>query len=190
MKKYFIQSLIIILAMVLIFPLSCFATENASVHVEIERPAGTFNMGDQPIFKGLVTNNGNQICQGLLVYVSLVSLSAGEEYPVDLEDWSAQKAVVINRLEPGETKRQEWTMRLIQSGRFGIILTVVAPDEKRPIVSDLIQFDVLPKMTISSARIIPVAAGEPLLLIALFALFQWRCIRDCSSYHVTGTENL
>jgi hypothetical protein len=187
MNKYFLQILMVIVTIVIIFPLSCPAAEKASIQVVIQRPAGSFKMGDQPVFKGLVTNTGQHVCGNLLVYLSLVSLKAGEESPVDLEDWSAQKAVVLDRLEPGEANGQDWSMRLIQSGRFGIILTVVEPGGTRPIVSDLIQFDVQPKATISSARIIPVAAGEPLLLIALFGLFQWRRIRFWRSLNETDS---
>lgn len=187
MKQSFFPGLIFIAAIALLLQALCPAAGNASVDVAIQRPSGTFKMGDKPVFKGLVTNTGQQASRGLLVYLSLVSLIAGEECPVDLEDWSAQKAVVISCLEPGETNRQEYPMRLIQSGKFGILLTVVEPDEKRPIVSDLVQFDVLSKAVISSARILPVATGEPLLLITLFALSQWRRLRSRRSYHAGAT---
>jgi hypothetical protein len=86
---------------------------------------------------------------------------------VDLEDWSAQKAVRIDRLSPGESNNQTWGMKLIQSGKYGVVLTVVDPKEKRPIVSDLLPFDVNPKPTLASNRILPIAIGEPLLLLTL-----------------------
>ncbi|NOY68066.1 MAG: hypothetical protein GXP53_01030 [Deltaproteobacteria bacterium] len=178
MKKSFFPDLIFITAIILLFPAHCPAAGNGSVHVNLQRPAGTLTMGDTPVFSGTVTNMGTKTSQGLVVYLSLVSLKTGKEHPVDLEDWSAQKAVRINRLAPGETNRQEWSMRLIQAGRFGIALTVVDPLENRPIISDLVHFDVQQKATVSSARILPVAAGEPLLLIVIFALFQWRRIRS------------
>jgi len=174
MKKYFFWILFFMAVCVLLLPVVCPAADSGSVHVTIQPPAGTFKMGDKPVFKGTVTNTGSNACQGLVVYLSLVSLKAGREHPVDLEDWSAQKAVRINRLAPGETNRQDWSMRLIGSGRFGIALTVVDSNENRPIVSNLVRFDVQQKATISSARILPVAAGEPLLLIVIFMLFQWR----------------
>jgi len=52
-------------------------------------------------------------------------------------------------------------------------LTVVDPLENRPVVSDLVPFDIHTKPTIASSRILPVALGEPLLLLISFGLFHW-----------------
>jgi len=143
------------------------------IHVTIQAPTGALKMGDRPVFKGVVKNSGQRNLQGLVVYLSLVSLRPGHEHPVDLEDWSAQKAVRIDQLVPGETNRQDWPMRLIQAGRFGVALTIVDPLENRSIVSDLVSFKIQPKPTVASGRILPVAIGEPLLLLIFFGLFHW-----------------
>jgi hypothetical protein len=149
---------------------SIFATlapASQSLEVVLERPTGTMKMGDTSSFIGTIKNTGQQPLEGLVVYLSLVSLKPGNEHPVDLEDWSAQKAVRIDRLSPGESNNQTWGMKLIQSGKYGVVLTVVDPKEKRPIVSDLLPFDVNPKPTLASNRILPIAIGEPLLLLTL-----------------------
>lgn len=143
------------------------------IHVSIQAPTGALKMGDRPVFKGVVKNSGQRNLQGLVVYLSLMSLKPGHEQPVDLEDWSAQKAVRIDQLVPGETNRQDWPMRLIQSGRFGVALTVVDSLENQPVVSDLIPFNIQTKPTVASRRILPVAIGEPLLLLLFFRLFHW-----------------
>ena len=148
------------------------AAEPQSVEISLERPTGTMKMGDTPAFIGTVKNIGRQPLKGLVVYLSLVSLKSGDEHPVDLEDWSAQKAVRINQLLPGETNTQKWGMRLIQSGKYGIALTAVDPQKKRPIVSDLLPFRVKPKPTLSSNRILPVAIGEPLLILILLGTIK------------------
>lgn len=162
-----LSSLAIIAGIMLFSATAAFAAETRSIEVGLERPTGTMKMGDTPAFIGTVTNIGKQPLAGLVVYLSLVSLEPGNEQPVDLEDWSAQKAVRINLLSPGEINSQKWGMRLIQSGKYGIALTVVDPQEKRPIVSDLVPFDVHPKPTLASSRILPVAIGEPFLLLTL-----------------------
>lgn len=151
---------------------AAFAAESHYIEVGLQRPTGTMKMGDTPAFIGAVTNIGQQTLRGLVVYLSLVSLEPGNEHPVDLEDWSAQKAVRIDQLSPGDTNTQKWGMRLIQSGKYGIALTVVDPQEKQPIVSDLVPFDVNPKPTLASNRILPVAIGEPLLLLTLLGALR------------------
>jgi hypothetical protein len=133
-------------------------------------------MGDTPTFKGRVTNASDHELKGLVVYLSLVSLKPGDEHPVDLEDWSAQKAVRIDELRPGQSNTQDWTMRLIEAGKFGVALTIVDPNQKQPIVSDLLVFDIQSKATLNSGRIVPVAIGEPLLLLLLYG-FYWAYMR-------------
>ena len=150
---------------------NCYANATPFIQVAIKAPTGALKMGDRPVFKGVVQNSGHRDLQGLVVYLSLVSLNPGHEHPVDLEDWSAQKAIRIDKLMPGETHKQDWPMRLIQSGRFGVALTVVDSLENRPIVSELVPFDIQTKPTVASNRILPVAIGEPLLLLIFFSLF-------------------
>jgi len=142
--------------------------------VTLERPAGNLTMGDTPSFAGRVANTGSQPLKGLIVYLSLVSLQPGNEHPVDLEDWSADRAMRIARLGPGQSNKQKWTMRLIAAGRFGVALTVVDPSEERPIVSKLVQFQIRRKPMLSLRRILPVAVGEPVVLLVLYVLVLWR----------------
>ena len=122
-------------------------------------------MGDTPVFKGAVKNTGTETLDGLVVYLSLVSLEKGNEHPVDLEDWSAQKAVRIERLLPGEINRQQWPMRLISAGNFAVAQTVVSAGTTKPVISNLVEFNIQPKQLISSTRILPVVIGEPILIL-------------------------
>jgi len=164
-------ALLIIMPLVLALAVgTCHAEGQSPILVDIQGPAQPLKMGDTPTFKGSVTNVGNHELSGLVVYLSLVSLKPGAEHPVDLEDWSAQKAVRISKLGPGQINTQDWPMRLIEAGRFGVALTVVDPDEKQPVVSNLVIFNIQPKPTLSSSRIIPVAIGEPLFLLLLYGL--------------------
>jgi hypothetical protein len=173
MKKYVVLCIGFMMAMLFVAAGNSHADGTPFIQVSIQAPTGALKMGDRPVFKGVVKNSGQHKLQGLVVYLSLVSLKPGHEHPVDLEDWSAQKTVRIDQLVPGETNRQGWSMRLIQAGRFGVALTVVDPLENRPIVSDLVSFKIHPKPTVVSGRILPVAIGEPLLLLIFFGLLHW-----------------
>ena len=140
------------------------AGDPAPLRVEIRAPSGSLRMGDTPRFAGSVTNTGGKPLGGLIVYLSLVSLAPGHEQPLDLEDWSGEKAARIGHLAPGASDVRSWGMRLIAAGRYGVTLTVVDPVEKRPVVSELAVFDVAPKPMLASGRVLAVAVGEPLLL--------------------------
>jgi hypothetical protein len=152
---------------------SAWPGDSAYIRVTLQPPPGPLKMGDTPYFRGTVTNLGHVSAQGLIVYLSLVSLAPGHEQPVDLEDWSAQKAVRIARLDPGYTHSQNWNMRLIQAGKYGVALTVVDPRESRPVISDLVRFEVLPKPTLSRGRVLPVSIGMPLLILVLLGVFSY-----------------
>jgi len=173
MKKYFVLCLGLMMVMLFVIAGNSHADGTPFIQVSIQAPTGALKMGNRPVFKGVVKNTGQRNLQGLVVYLSLVDLKPGYEHPVDLEDWSAQKAVRVDQLAPGRTRRQDWPMRLIQAGRFGVTLTVVDPLENRPVVSDLVLFDIHTKPIVASSRILPVAVGEPLLLLILFGLFHW-----------------
>jgi hypothetical protein len=159
-------------------PPAALAEDHPVLRVSLQAPAGGLKMGDTPNFLGAVTNLGPQPAQGLVVYLSLVSLAPGHERPVDLEDWSAQKAVRLDRLNPGATDFRHWGLRLIAAGKYGVALTVVDPREPRPIVSDLVPFEVQPKATLVTGRVLPVALGEPLLIMLLWGgmvFYHFRC---------------
>lgn len=174
--KSFILSLIL-LGTVIVVPAPASTAEAghpSPVSVCLKSPGGRLRMGDVPVFIGKVTNTGNQPVSGLVVYLSLVSLASGREHPVDLEDWSARKAIHIDHLGPGESSRQEWSMRLIESGPFGAALTVVDPARNQPQISPLAFFDINPKPTVVSSRILPVALGEPILLLGISGVMYRR----------------
>jgi len=163
------------------------AGDGPALNVTLQAPAGVLKMGDTPNFLGAVTNLSRQPAQGLVVYLSLVSLAPGDEHPVDLEDWSAQKAVRLDLLNPGASDYRHWGMRLIAAGKYGVVLTVVDPRENRPIVSDLVPFEIKPKATLIAGRVLPVALGEPLLILFLWGGMVFYNFR---SYHKPKAEEL
>ncbi len=170
MIKGILSNPILVMTVILFSSCTVFAKGTSPIQVILQRPVGTLRMGDTPKFTGIVTNSGQHTKERLIVYLSLVSLEPGNEHPVDLEDWSAQKALRIDSLLPGQVNTHDWGMRLIQSGKYGVALTVVNPREKKPVVSDLVPFDVQRKPMLSVSRIFPVALGEPVALLMLFGL--------------------
>jgi hypothetical protein len=148
--------------------------------VSLHAPAPPMQMGDVPTFTGKISNKSMKALKGIVVYLSLVSLQPGMEHPVDLEDWSAEKAVRIDHLAPGESVVTQWKMRLIKSGPFGAALTTISPSLGHPHISPLAVFSIAPKPTVLAGRILPVAVGIPLLLAGLF-IFIYRLRQQAKS---------
>jgi hypothetical protein len=140
-----------------------------SVRPDAANPASP-QMGDRLLFHSAVA--ATAAAPAALVWLSLVEVDPGHEQPVDLEDWSAQKAVVLPALAAGSTIETDWTLRLIQSGDYRVMIQVLSQGADLATASRSLAFRVREKSVVESGRILPVAAGMPLILAA--ALFRSR----------------
>lgn len=130
-------------------------------------------MGDNLSFNTVIRNTGTKPVEGVIAWISLVQVDKGKEQPVDLEDWSAHKAVTEHALAPGAAITTQWPMRLIQSGHYRVVVSAVTRDGAELTPSAFADFAVRPKAVVESSRVIPIAAGMPLLLGA-FLLVSFR----------------
>ncbi|MFY9708408.1 MAG: hypothetical protein WAJ95_21025 [Desulfobacterales bacterium] len=131
-------------------------------------------MGGHLLFWSTIINTGADPIEGLVAWISLVEIDPGNEQPVDLEDWSAHKAVTGATLEPGQSLRTDWPMRLIKGGDYWVVVSVADRSSHTVFTSPTIQFHVLQKPVLQSGRVLPVAAGVPLLIIGLMVFNKTR----------------
>ncbi len=127
-------------------------------------------MGDHLVFQSVTRNASSAPVEGVVAWLSLVEMDKGHEQPVDLEDWSAHKADTRAVLAPGETMTTEWPMRLIQPGRYRVVVSVATRDGSTLSASPFADFTVRPKPVVESARVVPVATAVPLIAGALLIL--------------------
>jgi hypothetical protein len=121
-------------------------------------------MGDQLSFHSVIRNEDAAPVDGLIAWLSLVRIDKGNEQPVDLEDWSAHKAITANALASGRTLETDWPMRLIQDGIYRVVVSVVSRDGTGLTPSPFVDFSVRRRPVVESQRVLPVAFGLPLLL--------------------------
>ena len=93
---------------------------------------------------------------------------------MDLEDWSAHKAVAGATLAPGAALTTDWPMRLIQSGDYRVVISATDRNEQTVYTSPTLQFHVARKPVVESSRILPVAFGLPLLIGGIMTYRGWR----------------
>ena len=127
-------------------------------------------MGDNLVFHTVIRNTGAQAVEGVIAWISLVQTDRGKEQPIDLEDWSAHKAVTATALAPGQTLATDWPMRLIQAGNYRVVVSAVSLDSARLAASPFADFTVRQKPVVESQRVLPVALGVPLLLAGAMLL--------------------
>ncbi len=124
-------------------------------------------MGDRLTFQTVITNPGGQPVHGLVAWISLVQVDPGHEQPMDLEDWSAHKAVTQALLGPGEHVDMTWPMRLIQAGTYRVVVSAMDRETGRVMTSPVLDFQVRSKPVVESRRILPVALGVPMVLLGM-----------------------
>jgi hypothetical protein len=121
-------------------------------------------MGDNLVFRTVIRNNGSTAVDGLIAWISVVQLDKGKEQPIDLEDWSAHKAVTAGSLAPGQTLATDWPLRLIQAGNYRVVVSAVSRDSTGLVASPFADFTARQKPVVESQRVLPVALGVPILL--------------------------
>jgi hypothetical protein len=131
-------------------------------------------MGDHLRYWSTITNTGSAPIEGLVAWISLVEIDPGNEQPVDLEDWSAHKAVTGASLAPGQSLRTDWPMRLIKGGDYRVVISVTDRGSRQVYTSPTVQFHVRQKPVLQAGRVLPVAAVIPLLILGLMAFNKTR----------------
>lgn len=164
MKRIVIFSILVLLA--------THATAFGASKIEISLAPAVSNpgiprMGDHLTFRSVIANRGTTAAHGMVAWLSLVRVDPGKEQPVDLEDWSAQKAVSRGALNPCEQMVVEWPMRLIQAGDYRVVVSAAERSATGLVTSPFAAFRVAPKPVVESGRVIPVAVTVPLLISAI-----------------------
>ena len=137
------------------------------LQVELAADAGnpaSPQMGDRLRYRSTIRNIGETSAQGVVAWLGLVQVDPGLEQPVDLEDWSAHKAITVPVLAPGQSITTDWPMRLIASGHYRVVVTAAAGSGTLA-PSPFVDVAVRQKAVVESSRVLPVALGVPALLL-------------------------
>jgi hypothetical protein len=129
-------------------------------------------MGDHLTFHSIIRATGKVPVEGLVAWISLIRVDSGHEQPVDLEDWSALKALTRASVAPGDRILADWPMRLIQAGDYRVVVSAVSRGADHVVTSSFADFHVRRKPVVESRRILPVALGMPFLMGGL-VFIRW-----------------
>ncbi len=144
------------------------------IAVSIKPPSVQANMGDKITYTGTITNNSDKAVNNIIAYISLANVTQGKESPMDLEDWSANKAIKIDTIPPHGTYEGKWPMRLIDSGSYVAYITVVDKNDNIPISSTMSHLDIKRILRLNPNNVLPVALGEPVIIGLVFAAIALR----------------
>lgn len=116
-----------------------------------------------------ITNTSNRQVTEAVAYVSLVDITKGQQAPVDLEDWSAHRAITIPSLAPGQSRDVNWSLRLVKGGNYTVYANAIVRGSTRASVGQEVPLFVRAKKNLNPGGVLPVALGVPVLAgVALF----------------------
>lgn len=151
-----------------------YAYAASRISVYINPPSIKANMGDKITYVGTITNNSDKAVNNIIAYISLVNVTEGKESPMDLEDWSANKAIKIDTIPPYGRYEGKWTMRLIDSGSYVAYITVVDKNDNMPVSSTMSHLEINRILRLNPNNVLPLAIGEPLILGIFFTIVALR----------------
>jgi hypothetical protein len=169
----------IIAALICLIPFSLCGVDNCCaddslVKIEISSlGAISGTAGDYIAIQGKITNMSDSSISDITTYLSLVDNI--DKMPVDLEDWSAEKGLFIGSIDAHQVLPLNWRIHLVKSGTYSLILVADVADTETPAVSTIVHFQVNPKHNLNPGKVLPIALGEPFLILAiLLMLSYWR----------------
>jgi len=166
---------ILFLSMIFLATAANYASASAGrITVSINPPSVQANMGDKITYAGTVTNNSDRAIDNIIAYISLANITPGKEAPLDLEDWSANKAIKVDTIPPHGTYEGQWPMRLIDSGSYVAYITVVDKNDNMPVSSPMSRLEIKRLLRLNPNNVLPVAIGEPVALGMVFMLVAFR----------------
>ncbi len=127
--------------------------------------------GDYVTVKGEINNASLTQLSNITTYLSLVD--TGTKLPVDLEDWSAEKGLFIGAIDSGQALPLEWKIHFVKAGTYTLSIIANIEGQEKPVTSVLTYFNVKQKKNLDPGHVLPVALGEPLVLLFAFGFLSY-----------------
>ncbi len=151
------------------------------IKIEITSPTLVHAVAGQIItINGTLTNLG-PCSVGGIAYISIVDVK--DEVPIDLEDWSAHKGIVISSIDSGQSIPMEWKVRLVKDGSYTIVILFSSNNDSMPPTDSSKTFlEVAPKNSLNPSNVLPVAFGVPVLLLVILGAINYNRGRKMGVY--------
>jgi hypothetical protein len=138
-------------------------TGGVPLALDTSQPSLSGKAGQYVKLPSTVTNTSNGPVKDVVAYVSLVDVTRGQQAPVDLEDWSAHRAVTIPTLAAGQSKDVGWSLRLVKGGDYIVYANAIAGGSTRASVGQEIPLSVTAQKNLNPGGVLPVAIGVPII---------------------------
>lgn len=131
--------------------------------------------GDHAGAVASLTNTGIQPLRDVVLMLSLADVTGSLAVPLGVEDWTpTPEAVHAAELASGAKLTGTWPLRMIQAGQLAVFVTAVAGTTRSVTNSRLVVLTIAPTHNLTSATVLPVALGVPLVVLGASGALLWR----------------
>jgi hypothetical protein len=141
--------------------------------ISILSPSGVKDYpGREEIIKAQIKNNTDKPIKDILFYITMADIK--KNMTVNLEDYSADKPVTVNLLQPNETKVVELPIRFVYTSNYYLYTTAVSKEYNQIISSNSIPIEIMGNTKVDKNMVLLVSYIEPGLLAlgTLFIIFR------------------
>ncbi len=144
------------------------------VRIALTVAGGAAKTGDRATVTAMVTNTTDQPLDRATLMLGLVDMTPGQPVPLGLETWTSDpESVALPPLAPGASSAATWHLVMIQSGPLGLYASVLAGPAKPIESSPVTVLSIRETRVLNPRNVLPVAFGEPLILIGLLAALKF-----------------
>jgi uncharacterized membrane protein len=167
MRKILISFALLLLFGVMQTSNLAFGQEN--VEVKILTPEAVQNYpGYETNIQVEITNHSNKDLSNAMAYITMADI--GKHMTVNLEDYSADKPVVIGTLKPNTSVKVELPIRFVYTSEYKLYVTVSSDDDQQIYSSPSIPVDILGNTQIDPLVVQIVSITMPMILLGLLLL--------------------
>jgi len=145
----------------------------SGVRIALTTGGNPIKTGDHATVTATVTNATDHPVTGGTLLLGLVDLTPGQPVPLGLESWTSDsESVAQPSLAPGASASATWNLVMIQPGPLGLYASVMVGPQGPIESSPVTVLPVRDVRVLNPANVLPVALGEPALLIGLLVVIR------------------
>lgn len=143
------------------------------LRVSLALPRRTAKLGDRLAVTAVVTNDTGRPASGSTVLLNLIDMTPGQPTPLGPGSWTGDpSSVSLPVLPPGGSASATWHLVLIHPGPLGIYASVLNGAAGAVESSPVHIMGIKDRQVLNPEYVLPVAMGEPALLLAFFAFLR------------------
>lgn len=121
--------------------------------------------GLEQTIKAEIRNNTDKPIDDIMIYITMADMN--KHMTVNLEDYNADKPVVIGTLEARETKTVELPVRLVYVSKFYLYTTVVSSTTSQIVSSNAIPIEIVGNTMINKTMVQVISFATPIAILFL-----------------------